>query len=116
MHGACRYTTLWLTLHPLHAKVADVSLKAVEASDNALLSLTAAPVAARLGALSDQVTATNILAFPGPDAARYSALVEQLKDEVQNLRVEIAALYSDRAKLAHLDNRVNDMELISWLL
>ena len=124
-----------VALQPLHAKLAadsvrldthealneayfayfEILLTAIADVANTQFMLAGPPLAGRVAAVSEQATATNILAFPGPDAARYAALVEQLKDEVQNLRIEIAALYSDRAKLAHLDNRVNDMELISWL-
>ncbi len=124
-----------VALQPLHAKLAadstrldahealneayfayfEILLTAIADVANTQFMLAGPPLAGRVAAVSEQATATNILAFPGPDAARYAALVEQLKDEVQNLRIEIAALYSDRAKLAHLDNRVNDMEIVSWL-
>lgn len=123
------------SLQPLHAKLGatskqladhealnesyfayfEILLTALAEVANTQFLLNGPPPAAKIAALSEQANATNILAFPGPDALRYGAILEQLKTEVQNLRAEMAAFYSDRAKVAYLDNRANDMEIISWL-
>jgi hypothetical protein len=75
-----------------------------------LLGLSALPDKAKIEALKAEIGSHGVLAF-APHAARYAELLEQ----VNQLRVEIAALYSERAKVAHLDNRINDLELLAWL-
>ena len=96
------------------ARIAALGLDVDSAERASILGLSSLADKAAIAALQTETRNATLPIFT-PDAARYASLVEQLKDEVQNLRVEIAALYSDRAKVAHLDNRVNDMELLSWL-
>jgi len=83
------------------------------------MGLASAPLHAKLAALDVRVESTvaageaeSLLSLSAlPD----KALIRFLMEEVKTLRVEIAALYSDRAKLAHLENRLADMERLSWL-
>jgi len=81
-----------VALQPLHAKLAadstrldahealneayfayfEILLTAIADVANTQFMLAGPPLAGRVAALSEQADATNILAFPGPDAARYS--------------------------------------------
>lgn len=77
----------------------------------ALLSPNTAKIAALDMRVGDSERVAMLALSALPDAVRIQCLVE----EVNELRTQVAALCSDRAKVAHLNSRVDDLEILSWL-
>ncbi len=87
----------------------------VESADRSARAALLSPNTAKIAALDMRVGDSERVAMLAlsalPDAVRIQCLVE----EVNELRTQVAALCSERAKIAHLNSRVDDLEILSWL-